>query len=170
MTKTAAVVITLNLIALSGLGFLAWEIGQIAVAIEEKANRLAKLEAGEERLTALRAEMETTGAARAAITHYFIDQNTLPNFLEELEGLAVGRSISLKLNNVAVATDPKTATTLKVDLDFTSSWSRALNFVALIENLPHELRFNHLDLKRTQASTTVAWQGLGNLEVLSFTP
>ncbi len=162
-------IIGLNIAASALISVLVWLHYDSAVNSRALLEQEETLRQQGQQLTQLRSLVERTADDRQELEQYFVDQDSLPIFIEQLELLETTQQINLDL--VSVEAVSELAPLIRFNLNLTGSQSRLLAFIGALEKLPYrvQLRAGKLQSENTEAGEP-SWTGELVLELLSYQP
>ncbi len=131
---------------LSSISRIRGEVTQANIAILEKTG-------SDSRTKSILALQENYKDDLAVINNTVLNKTELVSVLEELE--KTGRNLGLKtsissITDEATKTASSTAQTVRIAVSAEGVWSSNLAFIRLIENLPHKISIERVDLTKSE--------------------
>ena len=157
-------VILLNLIGWSTLGFLGYKLNGDAIQVVTAYQELYTIARGKEDLRTITGAITETAESRAAIAAAWLRGEDLILFIKKLENLAKTAGVEFRLDEPK----PIAGETARLDLSFRASglFAGLYHFLALLENLPYRLDWRGVTWSFESGTT---WSGDFNLAVTSYT-
>lgn len=154
----------LNLLALGLIGWLLWLRSDLGEKIRLLVAEQITLKERQQQLEQLRALVEKTAPDRQELERRFVNPDSLPNFIEQIESLGTKNGIESHLTTVEAVPTPTAK--LKFSLRLAGPRAKVLQFIKDLEQLPYRLQFVSGNLETEGASD--AWSGSFNVELLSY--
>lgn len=131
------------------------------LAVKEQ---LALYERRIEHINELEETLEKVKSNDEKIRSIFIKENTVVDFIEDLESLAERANVDLLIKGVRFEgdKDPKPLFTLNV----VGSFEDVYRYYVLLENMPYKISFVRASLEKS--SESLVWKSLLEFKILSF--
>lgn len=123
----------------------------------------------EEQLRALKEDFRKIETERQKLSSYFINQEGIVGFIEEIEKVGTRANVWLRFRFVNLRDS-----TLAVEFETVGSFSESFYFLQLIERMPLRLSFEKMLIQKDiprgieKRTDTDTWYGVFTLTVLSF--
>lgn len=161
------IAILLNLAALGIFLAMLWLRSNVAFKISQLATDKATWEGRSRQLTELRSLVEKTADDRQEIRQHFVNQDSLPQFIEAVEQLAAKNSVSLQLGSIKMVNSPAPA--LRFEVRTSGPKNQVLNFIEQLEAMPYRLIVRSATLSLgTDEKTKESWTSIFSLDLLSY--
>jgi biopolymer transport protein ExbB/TolQ len=144
------------------VGVLVWGYWYWQHSLTSLATNQAELLSLDKKITdlsQLKRLMAETATDRAKIGAYFLSTNTLPDFIDNLEGLATTTQVTLKVTNVVLEDEAAAVLTFET----MASFGNMHRFIALVEQLPYQVQFTEANI-----ANNGVWTGTFSLRINSF--
>lgn len=158
-----------NLVAIALMAGLVWLHYNSATKSRDLLEQGETARQRSQQLARLRSLVERTADDRRELEEHFINQDSLPTFIEKLESLETSNQINLDLVSVEAVSEPQPL--IKFNLSLTGSQSKLLAFIKDLEALPYQLRLQSGKLQTvTTEESGLTWTSELVLELLSYQP
>ena len=156
-------VIILVVLLSAVLAVLAFLLSAKVVALKNTEKNILILNAKENNFENLQQSVASLSEDQKMITDYFVTNETLPSFIEQLEGLASSAKVALNISNVTLTTVANPI----IHLNFTvvGSFPRLFQFISLVDALPYLLDLTQASLIR-EGKKDGDWTGVFNLDLI----
>ncbi len=160
--------IVLNLLGAGAFGLFFWELKGKNERVSDLINKIELQAKQEQTLSSVKALVGDTVTLREKLNRYFVPQESVVSFIEELEGMGRRSGVAVQLDSVeevAIVADKKSGG-LRLMMHFSGSWANVVRYVGLLELLPIEGR-----LERVTVSSNAeegGWRGDAVFEALTL--
>jgi len=162
-TILLTVIIIVTLGAIGAYVFLFEKIRTINVTaallqsdIELKTNK-------DDQLQSIKKILADTSVDRTKLDSYFVGKDTVVDVIKNIETLAkeTGLHIEIEAVDKVALEENDYKELLKFRIKTTGSWSRNIEFIALLKNLPHQISFYKVNLYKSSGvenkNTAIEW-------------
>lgn len=144
------------------------------------SSRLAQIESelkADESLRSIKILMNDTKKERERMSLVFIQPDDTVNFIETIESLGDLTGVKLEIDSVGVDNlkSKKTGSTelFRISLKTEGSWTNTIHFLTLLENVPHKISFENVNLSKVSDLNDgdkglSYWNGNFNLSALKI--
>jgi len=163
--KLFIIALSLNILFVAGYAFV---FIQVKHKTEQSALSIQALEESvstEKNLQFLKGLIKETEDEREKIKSYFVDNEGVVGFIEEIERLGNIADIFLELKAVGIEGDAGDRA-LRLTLHTSGTFQNTYYFLTLVEHMPHKLEFTGAGMARLPQSGV--WEGNFEMSVLSF--
>ncbi|MCI0532813.1 hypothetical protein L0Y49_01180 [bacterium] len=161
--KIFALAIALNVGALSLFGF-EWVF--LENKIEQNEAMLKELQAlslRDDTTRDLEFFFDNTAEERARLETFFINRESVLDFIEEIESLGRHAGVTLTIESVGKRDD-----TLEIAVFGEGSFENVLYFSALMEHTPYRIVFPSISFERKKETGNDLWDVRGTIRLISF--
>ena len=160
-------VIILNLIVVVLIGTAFWFLVGELYSVREAQQRAISLDSEITHLASYKRLSEQVDEGRDKIAAYFINNETLPEFIESLETLAARGGVELDLTQAEVE-EKSGAKQVRLELSAAGSFSKVTDYLAQVESLPYGIAFSSVRLDKAAVPDEGPWKLTGSLIILSY--
>ncbi|MBI2108950.1 MAG: hypothetical protein HYT93_02080 [Parcubacteria group bacterium] len=163
----------LTTLALLGYAFLFGFVLNKKDAITEATSMLDTEQLKEQQLYALRDSFRDTETEREALNRYFINEEKLVAFIEDIEQAGRHANVLLRFNFVNIR---ETENVLAMEFETLGSFSEIFYFLEIVEHIPVKISLEKFLLDKEtprgleKRKATDTWHAVFTLTVLSFDP
>lgn len=151
--KILIFIITANIILATGYIVIFWQIRSQSQKSSELQNTLDSSEQKNTKLDSLEKVLNDTAADRATLASFFLNPDDEVTFIEKIEQLAKTNNLDITTTNVSAKNDSNSSfQALEFQAVTTGSFNNNLLFIALLENLPYNIRIEGADFSATDAA------------------
>lgn len=127
----------------------------------------------ETKLKSVKKIIEDTESTRRELDTYFVTDNGIVDFIENIEALAEEVEINAEVLSVDINDNNKISETLLLSLEVEGLWSSLFYFISLIEELPFKIDVSKVDIEAVytntnKSKTSGSWKGTLNFSVLKL--
>lgn len=144
------------LLAAAAYAFILFEVRNSVDAIQEVRANIETEREKSQRRESVRAMFEKTEPERRELEGRLVDDATLVNFFEKLEGLAEEAGVALNIEGIVedVQLEPNSDVLewLQMEISAEGGWENVYRFLVFIELLPYETRLDNIRLKNERAT------------------
>ncbi len=145
-----SVLFVIILVLFSTWGFLMYETKKAAAELAQTETTVEMQSQALTTRVVLKKQLDETQQARIKLTSYFVSEEALVSFIEQLE--ALGRETGARVEVVGATN----ATTLSLEIRIRGSFTAVFRTIELIEKIPYALTIERASIN-TGSDTKEAW-------------
>src|SRR3989344_4547883 len=146
-----------------GLVILVYLLSTKMAGLKSTEKNILLLKAKENSFDSWRKSVFSLSQDKQMVENYFVTDETLPGFIEQLEKLASSTEVVLNLTNVTLTTGANPVT--RLNFNAKGSFPRLFQFVSLVDSLPYVLDLTQASFFREEEKTE-GWNGVFNLDLI----
>ncbi len=168
LKKTLWVMGTVTIAIIVGYWYLYQDLMETTATISNLSMKIDQAQKKEMFFESTQEIVKDTAADLPKIASYFIDKDSVGDFIGSIEKTARAQGLDFNVDSVTVS-DIKGQSNyeyLNLAIRTIGAWSPTVNYISMLENLPYQTRVDEIMLSKDSDTKTASWIDSFNLTVI----
>jgi Tfp pilus assembly protein PilO len=153
--KILVLLFVLNVVLVASFAFIFSKVKSSEAQTAKIYSQIGIDQQGKQALKDLQQNVQSTQGERTQLASYFVNENNIVGFLQQIESLGKPSGAKVKLTSVNKHSSKNASDNyLEISADASGSFRQVFDFITLLQNLPYKLHFTQVSIQKNNTGNT----------------